>query len=824
MKSRSAVDVPISDDLILFLDSFARKYHFLGFRGLDRRWCHPIRRAQPALVLATVCGMILRLMKLALNWLKEHVAHSWSVEELAEKLTMSGTEVEAIHRTGFDRENFVTARILSAEKHPNADRLSVCQVDDGSGQPRQIVCGAKNFKPGDVVPLALPGAVMPGGFTIKDSKLRGERSSGMLCSAKELELPGDAEGLMILDPNLSPGLPLKSLFSGDTVLELEVTPNRADLLSVRGLAREVAALGGTLLPPPPVAQLPDGPGAWQVEVQDHTACPRYTCLLLEDVRVGPSPDWLRARLESIGLRSVNNVVDITNYVLFETGQPLHAFDADRLSGNTILVRMAQAGESFQALNGKTYALTPEDLVIADARGPVALAGVMGGETSGVTSATTRVLLESARFHPGRIRRTSRRLQLLSDSSHRFERGIDPAQVDVALARAAHLIIELCGARLSSGPGASAPADLPRRRVTLSAARVRQVLGFDVAPERIGAILTALGLTPVEPAGTWGIPTHRPDLEREIDLIEEIARIEGLDRAPSTLPLGVAPRSAADRAYDLRRAIKDHLAALGFQEMASSSFLPAEPLPAPDAVRILNPLNADNAWVRPTLLSSLLPAIRHNLNHQVEDVRGFEIGAVSCQKDGQSGEQDRLLIIWTGHERPAHWSESARMADVFSLHGLVEQLRRRFPALPEPEILGPVPAAALKAHGIKTQAPVLAAEFTLPEDWQPTPGTYQALPAHPAVKRDLSFVVSQSVTQQQVHRAILNAGIRELESAYCFDLFEDPSGSKIPSGHKALAYALTYRSPERTLTENDVAAWEKAIIATVERETGGRLRQ
>jgi phenylalanyl-tRNA synthetase beta chain len=662
---------------------------------------------------------------------------------------------------------------------------------------------------------------MPGGFAIKDSKLRGERSSGMMCSAKELELPGDPEGLMILDPATAPGLPLKSLFQGDTVLELEVTPNRADLLSVRGIARELAALGATLRPAPVTPALPAAPGPWQVELETPEDCPRYACLLLEGASVGPSPDWLRARLESIGLRPVNNVVDITNFVLFETGQPLHAFDADRLSGTTIRVRRATGGESFPALNGKTYPLTPDDLVIADANGPVALAGIMGGASSGVTGATTRILLESARFHPGRIRRTSRRLQLLSDSSHRFERGIDPAAVDLALARAAGLITELCGARVTGGPTQSAPASIPTRTLGLSPSLVRRVLGFEVAPERITAILTGLGLLPTA-EGSWRIPSHRPDLEREIDLIEEIARIEGMDRAPARVPGGVAPRGAADRAHDLERALKDHLVALGFHEMSSNSLLPAETDLGPDAIRILNPLNADNAWIRPTLISALLPAVRHNTGHGVSDIRGFEIGAASRTTGGLPAEQRRLALLWSGAERPAHWTEPGRPADGFSLRGLVDQLRTRFPALPEPECLGAIPPAVRKAHGIKV--PVFAAEFILPTDWTPAPAAFQPLPAFPAVKRDLSFVVESAVTQECLRRAILGAGVRELESAECFDLFHDPSGAKLPADRKALAYALTYRSPERTLTEKDVAAWEQTIVTAVERETGGRLRQ
>jgi phenylalanyl-tRNA synthetase beta chain len=780
------------------------------------------RAAIAPLVIARALGMIFSSMKVALSWLKEHVDWDWTTEVLVDRLTLSGTEVEAVHRTGFDRDGIVTARILSFTKHPNADRLSVCQVDDGSGQPRQIVCGAKNFKEGDVVPLALPGAVMPGGFEIKDSKLRGERSSGMMCSAKELGLAEDAEGLLILDPAQAPGVPVKELFRGETVLELEVTPNRADLLSHRGLARELVALGAIAKPAAAIPALPPATqtGAWKVAVADASVSPRYTCLLLEGVKVGPSPEWLRRRLESIGLRPVNNVVDVTNFVLFDLGQPLHAFDADKLSGDTLQVRRAGEAEPFHALNGKTYALQSEDLVIADANGPVALAGVMGGEATGVTAATTRVLLESARFRAADVRRTSRRLQLLSDSSHRFERGIDPALVDVALARAAQLLVELAEARWVGGPVESAPVATASRTVPLSGSSVRRVLGFELSAERTAAILGGLGLE-AEGDG-WRVPSYRPDLEREIDLIEEIARIEGMDKAPSRIPGGVAVQTAADRRYHLERVLKDHLSALGFHEMSSNSLLPAEPVPAADAVRILNPLNADNVWVRPTLLASLLPAVRHNLGRGVEHIRGFEIGAVSRIKDGHPLEERRLLVVWVGDERSAHWAEPARAVDYFSLSGLIGALRRKFPALSQPVFSGPVPAATARAQGIKV--PVYAAEFVLPEDWTGKEITYQALPAFPGVKRDLSFVVDRGVTQEQVSGAIRRAGVKELESVECFDLFEDSTGVKLPAEKKALAYALTYRSAERTLTEKDVVAWEQAILTSVAEAAGGRLRQ
>lgn len=764
-------------------------------------------------------------MKVALSWLRDHVAWDWSTSELVEKLTMSGTEVEAVHATGFDRDGFVAAKVLASVQHPNADRLSVCQVDDGSGQPRQIVCGAKNYQVGDVVPLALPGTVMPGGFEIKDSKLRGERSSGMMCSAKELGLAEDAEGLLILDAAVVPGTPIKSLFSGDTVLELEVTPNRADLLSYRGIARELVALGAKAqaqaqAAAPAAAKLPESTD-WSLTVENRELCPHYAFRVLENVRVAPSPDWLRQRLESIGLRPVNNVVDITNFVLFELGQPMHAFDADKLSGNTVQVRPAREGEKLRAINGKEYALATDDLVIADASGPVAIAGVMGGEPTEVETATTRILLECARFQPATVRRTSRRLQLLSDSSYRFERGLDPLLVDQALDRAVALLAELAGAVCKSVPQASQSTP-PVAEVTLPLApeNLRKVLGFEVPSEKVRSILSGLGLVSVD--GGWKVPSYRPDLSREIDLIEEIARIVGLGQAPSQLPPGVASRSAADRRYDFESALKHQLTALGLHEMSTPTFTPASLPVADEAVNILNPLNEDNTRVRSCLLDTLLPCVRHNLSHGNTTFRGFEIGVVSRNTGKAPAEDRRLAVVLVGEERGTHWSEPARAVDFFTLKGVADALQSAFPVLGAPQFIGDIPADRRKAHGVK--AAVFAAEWVLPSETAVAPAKYQPLPQFPAVKRDLSFVVDRTVAQAAVAEALRTAGVAELESVECFDLFQDDSGVKLPAGKKALAYALTYRSAERTLGEKDVNGWEATLIQAVARKTGGELRK
>jgi phenylalanyl-tRNA synthetase beta chain len=763
-------------------------------------------------------------MKVALSWLRDHVAWNWSTPELVEKLTMSGTEVEAVHSTGFDRDGFVAAKVLSSVQHPNADRLSVCQVDDGSGQPRQIVCGAKNYQVGDLVPLALPGTVMPGGFEIKDSKLRGERSSGMLCSAKELGLAEDAEGLLILDAGVAPGTPIKSHFSGDTVLELEVTPNRADLLSYRGIARELVALGAQRVTDrrsPEKSILPSGLPEWSLVVENPQVCPHYTFRILHNVQVGPSPDWMIQRLESIGLRPVNNVVDITNYVLFELGQPMHAFDADKLQGKTVHVRQAREGEKLLAINGKEYALANSDLVIADESGPVAIAGVMGGQPTEVGPTTKTILLECAQFQPATVRRSSRRLQLLSDSSYRFERGLDPLLVNEAMELATALLVEWAGAVCEASPAASQPAPVvPEVVLPLSLDTLERILGFPVEKTQVDPILGGLGLLSKE--GAWSVPSYRPDLSREIDLIEEVARIVGLDKAPSRIPAGVATQGVADRRYDFERALKNRLVAMGLHEMSTPTFTPASLPVGDEVVPILNPLNEDNTRVRSNLLDTLLPCVRHNLSQGNTTFRGFEVGVVSRKSGKASEEERRLAVVWVGDERESHWTESAREADFFTLKGLVDALQTAFPGLGAPQFLGDIPAERRKAHGLKTT--VYAAEWVLPAEMQSASAKYSVLPQFPAVKRDLSFVVDRSVSQESVAQALREAGIAELQSVECFDLFQDETGSKLPVEKKALAYALTYRSAERTLGEKDVNGWEATLIQTVARKTGGELRK
>ncbi|MDB6074233.1 MAG: phet bact: phenylalanine--trna ligase beta subunit, partial [Verrucomicrobiaceae bacterium] len=509
-------------------------------------------------------------MKVSLSWLSTHIDLSnYTTPQLTDLLTFAGVEVEGVEEKGVSSDKVVVGQIKEFSQHPNADRLSVCLVDDGSGPLRQIVCGAKNFKAGDKVPVALPGAVLPGNFEIKEGKLRGVVSNGMLCSGKELGIGEDTGGLLILDADAPVGRPFKELVPADVLFDLEVTPNRPDLLSHLGLARELAALTGLpLIGQREYSSFPVPTAATNVKIEASEACPFYGARLIKGVKVGSSPAWLRARLESIGLRPINSVVDITNFVLMEMGQPLHAFDLAKLNSGNIIVRMAAEGEKMLALNGTEYPLAPEDLLITDGTRAVAIAGVMGGEDSGVTEATTNILLEAAYFQPSGIRRTSRKLILGSDSSYRYERGVDPQQTLGASELATKLILEIAGGTAEASTAAGTAPKIAGE-VTFNEAKTRSLLGIpDLKAEEMHSILTKLGLAKLSASGEisqWQVPSYRLDLQRSVDLAEEIARVVGLDRVPSKKQAAFAISDVADKNYDFAMQVRQALANRGFFE-------------------------------------------------------------------------------------------------------------------------------------------------------------------------------------------------------------------------------------------------------------------
>lgn len=781
-------------------------------------------------------------MKTSLSWLQAHLDLSdLPVAKLRDLLTFAGIEVEGVEVRGTESDRVVIARILESKQHPNADRLSVCQVEDGSGAPRQIVCGAKNYKVGDKVPLALPGAVLPGGLVIKEGKLRDVVSGGMMCSGRELGLSDDQSGLLILDPAAPVGKLFREFQPPDVIFDLEITPNRPDLLSHHGLARELAALTGRKLrstaPPPSPPERPAKADEVRLEAPD--GCPLYTARIIRGVKVAPSPDWLQARLQSIGLRPVNNIVDISNFVLHDTGNPLHVFDLDQLDGG-IVVRRAAAGEKMTALDGAVHELAAEDLVIADSKKPVAIAGVMGGEHSGVTDTTRNVLVESAWFTPAGIRRTARRLGLGSDSSYRFERGVDAQNARPASHLAVKLILEIAGG--GPAPELLVAGEAPQLtgEVALDEKRALQLLGIpDLSPEEMHRVLASLGLQPMGGGGghpVWRIPSHRIDLQRSVDLVEEISRVIGLDRVPGRAGGTAISSQGPDRSYDFAMALRQALVHRGWFEaqtlrLVSRAQLPDVLGPAvteDKAVAVKNPLGEDHAVLRPGLIPGLLATAALNIRHGQARLRFFEIGRVFVRNpDGSVREEERLALLLGGPSQPPGWqAKDSPPADLFDLRGTIEALPgvagHALEVIPK-SIEGWLLGAELKRGGkllgwiaqvhparsrrLDARHPLYVAELACSALQQGAQGVtrFTDLPRFPSVSRDVAFELPDDFPHARV--ADFFATQRKKEPLLCqaeiFDVFADSSGQRVATGKKSVAWSLTYRAPDRTLEAKEV---------------------
>ncbi|MBI4027830.1 MAG: phenylalanine--tRNA ligase subunit beta [Verrucomicrobia bacterium] len=796
-------------------------------------------------------------MKFSLNWLKELTPFTWSADELAERLTMAGIEVEGVEIQGRGFDRVMVARILSSEKHPNADRLSVCEVEDGSGK-RQIVCGAKNYQAGDLVPLAVPGAKLPGGMEIRRSKIRGVESDGMMCSPKELGLADDAQGLMILPADLKIGLPLaQALGLNDTLFDLEITPNRPDLLSHWGLSREITALAdlpqpdqGRLLSEadePCLAESPDPSSGIPVRVEDFTACPRYTARIIRGVKIAPSPDWMRRRLENLGQRAISNVVDITNYVLQEIGQPLHAFDLKLLEGPEIIIRQARAGEKIARLDDETSELRPGMLVIADARRPVALAGVIGGRETGVSDATADILLESAAFQPSSIRKTSKTLGVSTDSSYRFERGVDPELAAWASRRATRLILEICGGRAEGTLMDVRSAVLPRPEIRCRHSRVQSVLGVPIEPGKMISLLKRLQCSVVEnerDSCQVAPPSWRPDLEREIDLIEEIARLNGVERIPAALAPAPLSTTRDSVPFLFARRLRALAAALGLDEAFHYPLVASAQNLADDALQLANPLTSEMNSLRPSLFTGLLETAARNLAGGNPGVAMFELGKVFYVEDSKVQERLSLGILLAGvREDGAPWEHGVAGCpyDFYDLKGIVDALfenlgveHLRSPSTAEvlPTTLKPGAGFLLRhGEGVAGYAGKVADRETqrakIPADafyaeldcaWlmsvEKTERRYQRWPVYPAVRRDIALTVSQEKKHQAIEESLRRLAKKHAESrgfflqqARLFDIFQS---EKIGADRKSLAYSMIYRSSEKTLTDAEVNEIHDAI--------------
>jgi phenylalanyl-tRNA synthetase beta chain len=809
-------------------------------------------------------------MRVPLPWLLEYCDPGLDVHGVEERLTMTGTKVEAIHRQGVaSAANFVVGRVLEAEQHPDADRLKVCKVDvgrDAGGEPAVIVCGAPNVAAGQTVAVARPGAVLPDGRELGEARLRGIVSEGMILSESELAIGEGADGILVLDgpgadAELAPGTPLADVLEiGTDVLELEITPNRPDCLGVYGVARELHAATGAALAPPPWSEDPGSPGAVagaQVSVECPDLCRRFTARVFEEVMIAESPAWLKARLSAAGQRPINNVVDITNYVMLLTGQPLHAFDLDRVAGARLNVRRAHDGEQVQTLDGQTRTLDGEMVVIEDAQGPTSIAGVMGGTRSEVAPDTSRVLLEVATWSGPNIHRTSSALGLRSEASSRFEKGLQPEQCLQAQAVASRLMIELCGSKLAPGMIDIGKQEEPARVIRLREQRVRSILGVAVPVARQAAILGRLDFAS-EPAADGldvTVPAlRRDDVTREVDLIEEVARIDGLERLPATLPARRGAAGMLTHVQRVRRAAEDAMVGRGLHEIVGWSFADPELLDrlrlgADDEMRrvvtLENPLSEAQSIMRPTLLASMLDVARHNVARNGPDVAIFESGTVyrAAREGAGADEHHALGVLLSGSPAPRSWRGSRDQADFFAVKALLSSMldklhvdwsvqRESWP------FLHPGRSAAVHLAGqagrlgfVGELHPLVAAAWDLERTAvfavdlgkvaaaAPPVVTFRPFPSVPALRQDLAVTLPDTVAAAEVLDRVRAAAGEMLEDVDVFDVY---TGGQVGEGRRSLALALTFQTQDRTLTDEDVAPARERIVAALA-ELGGELR-
>lgn len=805
-------------------------------------------------------------MRVPITWLKDYVRFDASPAELANRLTFAGLEVEEIDTIGVDCTGMVVGKVLSVAPHPDADGLLLCQVSAGR-KTVHVVCGAHNFKPGDKIPLALPGSTLADGTKIKQQSIRGQVSNGVLCAEDELGLSDDHSGLLLLPRHLPAGTPLAEVLGPpESVLVIEVTPNRPDCLSMIGIAREVAALYGKKLKLPGTGY-PEGnksaASLAKVEVKDPNLCPRYAARLLFGTTVDQGPLWMRLRLLQAGIRAINNIVDITNYVLLECGQPLHAFDRRFLSDNTIIVRRARKNEKMSTLDDIERALTPEMLVIADARKPVALAGVMGGAGSEIRDDTKEVLLESACFNASGIRRTSAALGLSTESSYRFERGLDPDLADWGSRRATALLVELTGATAAGGV-IDIRALKPRKKtITCKYGNVRDLLGVDIPDGTIRGILKSLELRIVagnaKDSCRVSIPTFRGDLEIEADLVEEIARIHGLDKIPVHAPHGLLVPGADDAPVRALYACKDMVAGLGLTEIMNYSFISERMLDlfaTADAARAIvlpNPVSMDQSVLRPSLAPQMVASLGHNLSRQIDEAALFEMGRVYRKTAaGKPEEVERLAIGLMGTVGRGILDKRRTLTpdDVFlwlkgMLCSLSTRLRAGDPIFEQADVSWAEPGTAVKisipgaskpteigfagllskaiGKGWRMNQPVAVLEVDaapLVKRVFDVPSAV-TLPIYPSVRRDMAIIVRKHTRNEDVMRIIKKISPPELTAVAPFDIYE---GEGVGAGKRSLAYAFTYRSPDHTLTDEEANRLHSAIKEKVAGELNAEVRE
>ena len=801
-------------------------------------------------------------MKIPLSWLKEYVDFEDTVEGLADKLTFSGVEVEGIERLGGGVPGVVVGEVLGIEKHPNADKLTLCRVNFGGPAEMTVVCGAPNVAVGGKYPFAPLGVALPCGITIEKRKVRGVFSEGMLCAEDELGISDHHEGLIVLDAAWAPGTPLAEVLGPpETVIEVEITPNRPDCLSLLGLAREVAALYGTKVKVPDTTLAESPPAvekATSVVVEDLTDCPRYTARILQDVKVGSSPDWMKRRLEAAGIRAINNIVDITNYVMLECGQPLHAFDQKLLAEGRIVVRHPKPGEKILTLDGVERALEPQMLVIADAQKPLAIAGVMGGEHSGINESTTDVLLESANFRPASVRATSKKLGMLSDASYRFSRGVDSELAEFGSRRAAKLICELAGAKVLKGVVDVRSEPRKPQTVVCRPARLEALLGLSATPEDIASLFESLELKVRRhspEAIEVEVPSFRGDLTREADLIEEYARIYGLKKLPPVRPMATIVPGADDKPAQAQARLRAVLAGLGLQQIMNYSFLADRLLDlfdkdgAPARVRLANPLTAEHTVMRDALLPQMAETIGLNVSRQVSEAAFFETGRIfRLGPDGRPSEEDHVAIGLFGpvgrtgldrfravdEQEMFLWIKGLWEQAAAALNLRAVKLRPADRPWSAPgrgmEIvvdgaavgwLGLLKAEIAKEWRIHEPVGLLEAGVKpLVKDIATIHGLTPP-PSYPSIRRDAALIMGLDVRHERVLEVARAAAPPELEKIELFDIYQ---GKNLGPGRKSMAYAFTYRSPRGTLTDEQANGFQQQVNAALKAQLPAEIRE
>jgi len=805
-------------------------------------------------------------MRISCNWLKELVDFSYTTEELEKTLTMMGVEVEEIIDYKSKYNNFVTAQVINAEKHPKADKLTICEVDFGNGKAI-VICGAPNVAKGQKVVLGLPGAIVPlAGFVIEKRKIRDVESNGMICSQAELELGDDSNGIWVLNEDTGIGTPLAEYLKlDDVILEVSLTPNKADCNSHLGIARELAAVSGKQIKMP-VIVLNESDNSIQesfkVIIEDNEKCPRYSARIIRNIKVVESPDWLKQRLIHVGLRPVNVVVDVTNFVLMEQGQPLHAFDLAKIEGNKIICKTAKNAEKFMTLDRKERILDDSMLMIRDANKNIAIGGVMGGENSEISNGTTDVLLESAFFTPSSIRKTAKKLGIQSDASYRFERGVDIENIIGALNRASGLIAELTGGTIDKGIIDVYPEPVEKQKIKLRYQRANDIIGIEISSNEIKDMLRRLRfdiLSEDMESCLVEVPYSRVDVCLEIDLIEEIARLYNYDNIEPDYSISVSLAGENINPEltipSLRDNISDYFVKRGFNEIITQNMLDPktaslfnEPL-----VKIANPLGEELSILRPSLVPSMLKTIERNIRLGNSDLKLFEIGS-TFHKVGDSFksfiknhfEKDELIVALTGRTEPIQWGLNERESDFYDIKGIAEELfsfvkmnnfefikneneflifdKNSMLIKSDGEIIGSIGEVSkenLKYFDIEKPVYLLLINLNMVYSYEPSVTKYRGVSPYPSMIRDLAFIMNSNIESETVQNEIVSNGGSLLKSVILFDVYE---GKSIEKGKKSLAYSLTFSSEERTLKDDEIEEILSKIVAGVEVRFDAQLRK